>query len=45
MSQLPKQPAEVTVPTSADVARLAGVSRATRPVVPIYNNATVRMQL
>ncbi len=42
MSQLPKQPAEVTVPTSADVARLAGVSRATVSYV-LNNNATVRI--
>lgn len=42
MSQLPKQPAEVSVPTSADVARLAGVSRATVSYV-LNNNATVRI--
>ncbi|MFJ4964699.1 HTH-type transcriptional regulator GalR [Streptomyces sp. ADI96-02] len=42
MSQLPKQPAEVSVPTSADVARLAGVSRATVSYV-LNNNSTVRI--
>ncbi|MEI7033415.1 LacI family DNA-binding transcriptional regulator [Streptomyces pratensis] len=42
MSQLPKQPAEVSVPTSADVARLAGVSRATVSYV-LNNNASVRI--
>ncbi|MCX4966259.1 LacI family transcriptional regulator [Streptomyces sp. NBC_00654] len=42
MSQLPKQPAAVSVPTSADVARLAGVSRATVSYV-LNNNATVRI--
>ncbi|WP_240135730.1 LacI family DNA-binding transcriptional regulator [Streptomyces sp. MUM 178J] len=38
MSQTPKQSAERPVPTSADVARLAGVSRAT--VSYVLNNAT-----
>ncbi|MER8090124.1 MULTISPECIES: LacI family DNA-binding transcriptional regulator [unclassified Streptomyces] len=42
MSQLPKQPTEGPVPTSADVARLAGVSRATVSYV-LNNNATVRI--
>ncbi|ALC26027.1 LacI family DNA-binding transcriptional regulator [Streptomyces bacillaris] len=42
MSQLPKQPTEVSVPTSADVARLAGVSRATVSYV-LNNNAAVRI--
>ncbi|WP_411080133.1 LacI family DNA-binding transcriptional regulator [Streptomyces sp. cmx-18-6] len=42
MSQLPEQPAGVSVPTSADVARLAGVSRATVSYV-LNNNATVRI--
>ncbi|WP_405406662.1 LacI family DNA-binding transcriptional regulator [Streptomyces sp. NBC_01104] len=42
MSQLPKQPAEGPVPTSADVARLAGVSRATVSYV-LNNNAAVRI--
>lgn len=38
MSQTPKQSAERSVPTSADVARLAGVSRAT--VSYVLNNAS-----
>ncbi|MFD9722049.1 LacI family DNA-binding transcriptional regulator [Streptomyces sp. NPDC059076] len=38
MSQTPKQSAEHSVPTSADVARLAGVSRAT--VSYVLNNAS-----
>lgn len=38
MSQLPEQPAEGPVPTSADVARLARVSRAT--VSYVLNNST-----
>ncbi|MFE7615804.1 LacI family DNA-binding transcriptional regulator [Streptomyces sp. NPDC057496] len=42
MSQLPNQPAPRPVPTSADVARLAGVSRATVSYV-LNNNATVRI--
>ncbi|MFH8473872.1 LacI family DNA-binding transcriptional regulator [Streptomyces sp. NPDC018000] len=42
MSQLPKQPTEGPVPTSADVARLAGVSRATVSYV-LNNNAAVRI--
>ncbi|KPC80614.1 MULTISPECIES: LacI family DNA-binding transcriptional regulator [Streptomyces] len=42
MSQLPQQPAGISVPTSADVARLAGVSRATVSYV-LNNNATVRI--
>ncbi|WLQ39048.1 LacI family DNA-binding transcriptional regulator [Streptomyces laculatispora] len=42
MSQLPEQPAEGPVPTSADVARLAGVSRATVSYV-LNNNAAVRI--
>ncbi|MFE5239469.1 MULTISPECIES: LacI family DNA-binding transcriptional regulator [unclassified Streptomyces] len=42
MSQLPEQPAGVSVPTSADVARLAGVSRATVSYV-LNNNTTVRI--
>ncbi|MEU8675379.1 LacI family DNA-binding transcriptional regulator [Streptomyces sp. NPDC048560] len=42
MSQLPEQPAAATVPTSADVARVAGVSRATVSYV-LNNNATVRI--
>ncbi|MER7722662.1 LacI family DNA-binding transcriptional regulator [Streptomyces sp. NPDC096323] len=42
MSQLPKQPAEGPVPTSADVARLAGVSRATVSYV-LNNNTAVRI--
>ncbi|MFE2092638.1 LacI family DNA-binding transcriptional regulator [Streptomyces sp. NPDC059460] len=42
MSQLPKQPTEGPVPTSADVARLAGVSRATVSYV-LNNNPTVRI--
>ncbi|MDF6017271.1 LacI family DNA-binding transcriptional regulator [Streptomyces sp. JH34] len=42
MSQLPDQPAGTSVPTSADVARLAGVSRATVSYV-LNNNTTVRI--
>ncbi|MFG2409665.1 LacI family DNA-binding transcriptional regulator [Streptomyces brevispora] len=42
MSQLPEQPIEGPVPTSADVARLAGVSRATVSYV-LNNNAAVRI--
>lgn len=42
MSQLPEQPAGNSVPTSADVARLAGVSRATVSYV-LNNNTTVRI--
>ncbi|MFD7971029.1 LacI family DNA-binding transcriptional regulator [Streptomyces clavifer] len=42
MSQLPEQPADTSVPTSADVARLAGVSRATVSYV-LNNNTTVRI--
>ncbi|MER6118038.1 LacI family DNA-binding transcriptional regulator [Streptomyces sp. NPDC001743] len=42
MSQLPQQPAEGPVPTSADVARLAGVSRATVSYV-LNNNTAVRI--
>ncbi|RPK39060.1 HTH-type transcriptional regulator GalR [Streptomyces sp. ADI92-24] len=42
MSQLPEQPAEGPVPTSADVARLARVSRATVSYV-LNNNAAVRI--
>lgn len=42
MSQLPKQPSAGAVPTSADVARLAGVSRATVSYV-LNNNSTVRI--
>ena len=42
MSQLPNQPAGTSVPTSADVARLAGVSRATVSYV-LNNNTTVRI--
>lgn len=42
MSQLPEQPADISVPTSADVARLAGVSRATVSYV-LNNNSTVRI--
>ncbi|MGN5631588.1 LacI family DNA-binding transcriptional regulator [Streptomyces sp. AC154] len=42
MIQLPEQPAEGPVPTSADVARLAGVSRATVSYV-LNNNAAVRI--
>ncbi|MET9593884.1 LacI family DNA-binding transcriptional regulator [Streptomyces sp. NPDC006516] len=42
MSQLPEQPAGTSVPTSADVARLAGVSRATVSYV-LNNNTTVRI--
>ncbi|MFC9947534.1 LacI family DNA-binding transcriptional regulator [Streptomyces pratensis] len=42
MSQLPEQPAGISVPTSADVARLAGVSRATVSYV-LNKNTTVRI--
>ncbi|WNI20842.1 LacI family DNA-binding transcriptional regulator [Streptomyces sp. ITFR-16] len=42
MSQLPEQNSEGPVPTSADVARLAGVSRATVSYV-LNNNAEVRI--
>ncbi|GAA2769550.1 LacI family DNA-binding transcriptional regulator [Streptomyces showdoensis] len=42
MSQSPKQSAGRTVPTSADVARLAGVSRATVSYV-LNNTAAVRI--
>ncbi|MEV6164827.1 LacI family DNA-binding transcriptional regulator [Streptomyces sp. NPDC052052] len=42
MSQLPKQPTEGPVPTSADVARRAGVSRATVSYV-LNDSATVRI--
>ncbi|WP_326733807.1 LacI family DNA-binding transcriptional regulator [Streptomyces sp. NBC_01022] len=42
MSQLTDQPAEGPVPTSADVARLAGVSRATVSYV-LNNNTAVRI--
>ncbi|MDT9687228.1 LacI family DNA-binding transcriptional regulator [Streptomyces sp. P9(2023)] len=42
MSQSPKQSAERPVPTSADVARLAGVSRATVSYV-LNNTAAVRI--
>lgn len=42
MSQSPKQPAERPVPTSADVARLAGVSRATVSYV-LNNTSAVRI--
>ncbi|MDQ0792429.1 LacI family DNA-binding transcriptional regulator [Streptomyces sp. B1I3] len=42
MSQLPEQPSGTSVPTSADVARLAGVSRATVSYV-LNNNTTVRI--
>ncbi|MCS0634700.1 LacI family transcriptional regulator [Streptomyces sp. LP05-1] len=42
MSQLPQQPAEPPVPTSADVARLAGVSRATVSYV-LNDTAAVRI--
>ncbi|MGW4028656.1 LacI family DNA-binding transcriptional regulator [Streptomyces sp. NPDC004838] len=42
MSQTPKQPVERSVPTSADVARLAGVSRATVSYV-LNNTSSVRI--
>ncbi|MGW7368031.1 LacI family DNA-binding transcriptional regulator [Streptomyces sp. NPDC054841] len=42
MSQTPRQPAERSVPTSADVARLAGVSRATVSYV-LNNTSAVRI--
>ncbi|MFF3323968.1 LacI family DNA-binding transcriptional regulator [Streptomyces sp. NPDC002889] len=42
MSQTPEQPLERSVPTSADVARLAGVSRATVSYV-LNNTAAVRI--
>ncbi|MEV8523852.1 LacI family DNA-binding transcriptional regulator [Streptomyces sp. NPDC052000] len=42
MSQTPKQPADRPVPTSADVARLAGVSRATVSYV-LNNTSAVRI--
>lgn len=42
MSQLPNQSTEGPVPTSADVARLAGVSRATVSYV-LNDIATVRI--
>ncbi|MEU7282153.1 LacI family DNA-binding transcriptional regulator [Streptomyces sp. NPDC045431] len=42
MSQTPRQPAERPVPTSADVARLAGVSRATVSYV-LNNTSAVRI--
>ncbi|MEV3929993.1 LacI family DNA-binding transcriptional regulator [Streptomyces sp. NPDC053728] len=42
MSQLPEQPAGISVPTSADVARFAGVSRATVSYV-LNNNTSVRI--
>ncbi|MER5771881.1 LacI family DNA-binding transcriptional regulator [Streptomyces sp. NPDC001985] len=42
MSQTPKQSAERSVPTSADVARLAGVSRATVSYV-LNNTSSVRI--
>ncbi|WP_392674526.1 LacI family DNA-binding transcriptional regulator [Streptomyces sp. LN785] len=42
MDQLPEQPTEGPVPTSADVARVAGVSRATVSYV-LNNNLTVRI--
>ncbi|WP_406143497.1 LacI family DNA-binding transcriptional regulator [Streptomyces sp. NBC_01012] len=42
MSQLSEQPAGISVPTSADVARLAGVSRATVSYV-LNNNTSVRI--
>ncbi|MFE1515273.1 LacI family DNA-binding transcriptional regulator [[Kitasatospora] papulosa] len=42
MSQLSPQPAGTSLPTSADVARLAGVSRATVSYV-LNNNTTVRI--
>ncbi|MFJ8885829.1 LacI family DNA-binding transcriptional regulator [Streptomyces sp. NPDC102402] len=42
MSQLPERPAGISVPTSADVARFAGVSRATVSYV-LNNNTSVRI--
>ncbi|MFB7918233.1 LacI family DNA-binding transcriptional regulator [Streptomyces sp. NPDC056061] len=42
MSQLPNQPTEGPVPTSADVARVAGVSRATVSYV-LNDNSAVRI--
>ncbi|WP_326701319.1 LacI family transcriptional regulator [Streptomyces sp. NBC_01754] len=42
MSQLPEQSARTSVPTSADVARAAGVSRATVSYV-LNDNTTVRI--
>lgn len=42
MSQLPEQSARASVPTSADVARAAGVSRATVSYV-LNDNTTVRI--
>ncbi|MFC8224933.1 LacI family DNA-binding transcriptional regulator [Streptomyces sp. NPDC057287] len=42
MHQLPEQPAGISVPTSADVARFAGVSRATVSYV-LNNNTSVRI--
>ncbi|MEU1126060.1 LacI family DNA-binding transcriptional regulator [Streptomyces sp. NPDC005899] len=42
MSQLPEQPAGTSPPTSADVARLAGVSRATVSYV-LNDSTTVRI--